>query len=260
MAKLPFWKYHGAGNDFILIVEDEHEYLLGEDELSALCRRRFGVGADGFIRLRTHPEYAFEMHYYNADGKPGSLCGNGSRCAVALAARLGWVTDACTFLASDGPHAAILRRPDWVEVKMGDVGEVERGADFCFLDTGSPHYVHFVSALEEVDVVARGREIRFSERFREAGTNVNFVERRAEGLKVATYERGVEDETLSCGTGVTASALAAWHLTPADGPQEVAIRAKGGALSVRFEPSGTGFRDIWLCGPAAYVFEGRWPL
>lgn len=228
-----------------------------EARINRLCDRRFGIGADGLILLEEHFDYDFEMIYFNADGLPGSMCGNGGRCAVAFAHFLGMIGSTTRFLAVDGPHEARLTGQDWVELKMGEVRSVESGGDYYFMDTGSPHYVVFVDDLEGMDVVGHGRAIRYSERFREKGTNVNFVQITDEGISVATYERGVEDETLSCGTGVTAAAMA-YHLqAPENERRTVDIRAKGGELQVRFQPKGDGFTDVWLCGPAVRVFEGK---
>ncbi|MCO6486893.1 MAG: diaminopimelate epimerase [Phaeodactylibacter sp.] len=259
MERILFSKYQGTGNDFILVDQRERRYLKVSDReaIARLCHRRFGIGADGLILLQGHADYNFEMIYFNADGGQGSMCGNGGRCIVAFAGSLGAIGEQCRFLAVDGPHEARIRPNGWVELKMNDVVDVEKGAGFYFLDTGSPHYVEFVGNLEQVDVCRRGREIRYSERFKKEGTNVNFVEPAHGGIAVATYERGVEDETLSCGTGVTASAIAYFLARPDRGPQLVPIHTKGGMLEVRFTPSSHGFTDIWLCGPAVRVFEGR---
>ena len=260
MKEIPFFKYQGAGNDFVLIDQRGERWLTRTDETAVrrLCDRRFGIGADGLILLEAHADYDFEMIYFNADGREGSLCGNGGRCAVAFARRLGLIDQTARFLAVDGPHQARLNEAgDWVELKMGAVTDVECGSGYYFLDTGSPHYVVFVDDLTAVDVVGEGRAVRYSERFREQGTNVNFVQVRPGGIDVATYERGVEDETLSCGTGVTAAALTYSLQEPDDGRRCVDIRARGGRLQVRFKPAGEGFNEIWLCGPAQLVFEGR---
>lgn len=258
MEQIPFSKYQGAGNDFILVDQRERQYLKVSDKatIARLCHRRFGIGADGLILLQSHPDYDFEMAYFNADGGQGSLCGNGGRCIVAFARQLGLIESRCRFLAADGPHEAYIRPNGWVDLKMNDIEEVEKGAGFYFLNTGSPHYVEFVGNLDQVDVCRRGREIRYSERFREEGTNVNFVGATPGGIAVATYERGVEDETLSCGTGATASAIAHFLAQPGQGPQAVPIQTKGGELEVRFTPQPRGFTDVWLCGPAVRVFEG----
>lgn len=259
MPTIPFHKYQGAGNDFILLDQRAERYVQrGDAELiRRWCDRRFGIGADGLILLQRCEGYDFEMIYFNADGGEGSMCGNGGRCIAAFAHYLGIFQETCRFLAVDGAHEARLLPDGWVELRLGDVAEVEQGDGYCFLDTGSPHYVRFVENLQGVDVVGEGRAIRYSARFRTQGTNVNFVEVREHGLAVATYERGVEDETLACGTGVTAAAIAHYQqLSSAGGPQRVSIQAKGGRLEVRFEPHGAGFTQVWLAGPAERVFEG----
>lgn len=258
MPTIPFFKYQGAGNDFIMIDQRENHYLGRTDKeaIARLCDRRFGIGADGLILLELHPGYDFEMVYFNADGGEGSMCGNGGRCIAAFARQLGLIEEQCRFLAADGPHQARFRPDGWVELSMGDVKDIEQGDGICFLNTGSPHYVEFVGALEHIDVLQRGREVRYSERFRREGTNVNFVELTENGIAVATYERGVEAETLSCGTGVTASAIARYLQQPGHGPQTVPVQTKGGRLEVRFTPRGGSFTDVWLCGPAQLVFEG----
>jgi diaminopimelate epimerase len=256
---LPFHKYHGTGNDFILVDNRGKGFLTRSDEetIRRLCDRRFGIGADGLILLQESPGYDFEMVYFNADGRLSSMCGNGGRCIASFAKRLGIAGQNCRFLAVDGPHEARIIEDDWVELKMSDVAQVERGDGFFYLDTGSPHYVAFVENISQVDVVEQGREIRYSERFREQGVNVNFVQVEDKGIAIATYERGVEDETLSCGTGATACAMA-WYLQALpDRHTKVPVRVKGGLLEVRFEPKGEGFTEVWLCGPAVRVFEGK---
>lgn len=259
---IPFYKYQGTGNDFIIIDNRKEQYLGREDHglVLALCDRKFGIGADGLMLLQKHPDYDFEMVYFNADGYEGSMCGNGGRCIVAFAHFLGVIEDTCQFIAVDGPHDAKVFDDYWVDLKMVDVQEVEVGDGFYYLDTGSPHYVTFSRDLRQVDVVQAGRAIRYSDRFKTEGTNVNFVQEDGESLIVATYERGVEDETLSCGTGVTAAALAAC-LKAEQGQvrphqKETEILAKGGPLEVKFKRTTDGFEDIWLCGPAIQVFQG----
>lgn len=259
---IPFTKYQGAGNDFILCNQWESEPLTRRDTdlLARLCDRRFGIGADGVMFLRKHADYDFEMVYFNADGREGSMCGNGGRCIVAFAYHLGLIAEQTHFLAVDGPHAARVIRSDWVELGMQQVAEVEQGDGFFFLDTGSPHYVTLVDDLSQVDVVRQGRAIRYGDRFREKGTNVNFVQRQGPALTIGTYERGVEDETLACGTGITAAALVSSFLPqgqPAKQDYAVPVRAKGGDLEVRFAWDGERFTDIWLCGPATRVFSGE---
>lgn len=258
-----FVKYQGTGNDFVLINGDTQEFDPTDYErVNALCNRRFGIGADGFIIIRSSDDADFEMLYYNADGKPGSLCGNGSRCAVAFAYREGFFTSPeCKFMAYDGVHLAKYdSESHLVELQMNDVSKMEKGQGMVILDTGSPHYVTLVEDLSDLDIVVAGRAIRYAPRFAEEGINVNFVETMDNNaLKVATYERGVEDETFSCGTGVTACALGYHILNHANeqGSHEIQIHTKGGQLRVRFELVGNEFKNIWLIGPAVRVFDGR---
>lgn len=235
--------------------------------IEKMCDRRFGIGADGLILLQEKAGYDFEMVYFNADGRESTMCGNGGRCIVAFAKHLGLVEKKCHFFAIDGPHKAVIDAPDdpmqetWIELKMKDVMEVEKSGNTYVLDTGSPHYVHFTEHLDQKDMVTEGRSIRYSDRFRHAGINVNLVEVGEEGLHIRTYERGVEDETLACGTGVTAAALASFFQKPQmPDLMEIPVFARGGRLSVRFRAYDDGhFSDIWLCGPAQQVFQGQWP-
>lgn len=258
-----FSKYHGTGNDFILINGEQNRPDLRDEEwIRRCCDRRYGVGADGMIIVRNHGTTDFEMLYFNSDGKPGSFCGNGSRCAVKFAREEGFFTGSeCVFTAYDGVHMGrIVDDKGVISVKMSDVGSVERGENFAFLDTGSPHYVERVLNLDRMNVTEAGRAIRYSPRFASAGVNVNFVEEREDGiLKVATYERGVEEETLSCGTGVVASVLGFFHLRPAteDVQHEITTETRGGKLVVRFVHEENRFSEIWLTGPAEFVFSGR---
>lgn len=258
MNKLKFFKYQGTGNDFVMIDQREEQFLTREDRVTIehLCDRRFGIGADGLILLQEREGYDFEMIYFNSDGRESSMCGNGGRCIVAFAEQLGVIEDRAHFLAIDGEHEAIIRKDGWVELKMTDVLNVEAGADYFYLNTGSPHYIKFVEDVNKVNVFEQGRAIRYNDRFKNEGTNVNFVQPTETGITVATYERGVEDETLSCGTGVTAAAIAHYLKSEAK-PTRVPIQVKGGRLEVRFEPNGEGFHNIWLCGPAELVFEGE---
>lgn len=258
MYKLKFFKYQGTGNDFVMIDQREEQFLTPEDRVTIkhLCDRRFGIGADGLILLQEREGYDFEMIYFNSDGRESSMCGNGGRCIVAFAEQLGVIEDCAHFLAIDGEHEAIIRKDGWVELKMTDVRNVEAGVDYFYLNTGSPHYIKFVENVNKVNVFEQGRAIRYNDRFKKEGTNVNFVQPTETGITVATYERGVEDETLSCGTGVTAAAIA--HYLKSDvKPTRIPVQVKGGRLEVRFEPNSEGFRNIWLCGPAELVFEGE---
>ena len=258
---LPFIKYQGTGNDFVMIDQRESKFLSRTDHerIARLCDRRFGVGADGLILLENHVDYAFEMVYFNADGYQSSMCGNGGRCIAHYAHALGVPGAHYRFLAIDGPHEAKVGEGNWVELKMSDVRELSSDNGQYILDTGSPHYVTFVEDVSDINVVESGQQIRYSKPFKEAGINVNFVEMTDKGLRVATYERGVEAETLSCGTGVTAAALAFAVQRPEEREvYRVPIHAKGGSLEIRFRqlPDGA-FTDIWLCGPATPVFVGE---
>ncbi len=259
--EISFYKYQGTGNDFVLLDNRDNRYhSLSSKEVALLCDRRFGVGADGLMLLQEKEGFDFEMIYFNADGQRSTMCGNGARCLVAFANFLGLLPhQRAYFLAVDGPHEAVLPQGDYVELKMSDVDGRTYGEPDCFLDTGSPHYLAFVSNLEQVNVYEQGRMVRYSPPYRAEGTNVNFIEIKGPNqLFVATYERGVEAETLSCGTGVTAAALA-YHLSHGEqtGNNSVSIQTKGGKLSVRFEQREEHFENIWLCGAAQQVFQGQ---
>ncbi|MEM8527850.1 MAG: diaminopimelate epimerase [Bacteroidota bacterium] len=253
--QIPFQKYHGTGNDFIMIDQREQQHLTRDDQaiIEQLCTRHFGIGADGLILLQNHAALDFEMIYFNSDGRESSMCGNGGRCIVAFAHQLGVFEKECKFWAIDGLHEAIVK-DDWVELKMSDVEKVETYDTHYFLDTGSPHHVAFVEEINQTNVVEQGSQIRYSKTYQPAGTNVNFVQKNSQGITVATYERGVENETLSCGTGVTAAAIA-YHLQHTT-QKVIDIETKGGKLQVKLEPKADGFRDIWLCGPTQAVFKG----
>ena len=251
-----FYKYQGAGNDFVVIDNRDNHFDGDNVELIvSICDRRFGIGADGLMLLQAHPEHDFVMRYFNADGREASMCGNGGRCIVAFARKLGLIGNKTRFLAVDGIHEADIYKEDLVNLKMQNVPEVEIGEDYFYLNTGSPHFVQFSDNIDLIDVVQEGRQIRNSERFVTEGTNVNFVQLHAKGIKVYTYERGVEDETLACGTGITASALCAAIKTGKD-EGSFPVQAKGGQLEVSFKRSGNQFTEIWLKGPATFVFEG----
>ncbi|MFK7900654.1 MAG: diaminopimelate epimerase [Cyclobacteriaceae bacterium] len=251
--RVDFRKYQATGNDFVMLDNRAGEYsALTTDQVAFICSRRFGVGADGLILLQNHTSYDFEMVYYNSDGNQSTMCGNGGRCIVRFAHDLGVIGDEATFLAIDGEHKAKVT-PDVIHLQMIDVPFVEGKDAHDFLDTGSPHHVDFVEDVMNYPIVAKGREIRNSTRYEPiAGTNVNFVTITDGGIKVRTYERGVEDETYSCGTGVTACALLS-SLKGYSSP--VPIYTKGGELSVSFERNDTAFHNVWLNGPAKLVFS-----
>lgn len=258
-AKTHFYKYQGAGNDFVLIDNRSGQFQYKDNNVVLqLCDRRFGVGGDGLMLLQNHPDYDFEMLYFNADGKLGSMCGNGGRCIVAFAKQLGIIDIETNFLAVDGPHyAKISAAGNWVELQMIDVQEISRDGNAYVLNTGSPHYVDQVTGLTGMDVYQTGKEIRNNTTYAREGINVNFVEDKGDHLFVRTFERGVEDETYACGTGVTAVALAMAKERGQTGDVKTDIKVLGGDLSVAFNYDGTHFSHIFLCGPAELVFEGN---
>ncbi len=258
--RLDFYKYQGTGNDFILIDDRPNVLKLSTEQIAKICDRRFGIGADGLILLRKKEGFDFEMIYYNADGNLSSMCGNGGRCIVSFAHKLGIVKSKVVFLAVDGKHEAEILSidPDVIKLKMNDVPIIEKRTSGWFLDTGSPHLVVEVKELGSLDVQQEGRAIRNSKDFIQQGVNVNFLENSDTGISVRTYERGVEDETLSCGTGVTATALVAlmnnW-CNPSEMP--VKVFTPGGILFVHAVESKNGYTDIWLEGPGTFVYQGK---
>ena len=257
--KLTFYKYQGTGNDFVMV--DNRDLKISKNDtklIGQLCDRKFGIGADGLILLENSedPEDDFKMIYFNADGNESSMCGNGGRCLVAFAKFLKIIENSARFTAIDGVHEATINN-GIVSLKMQDVKRVSSNENFLFLDTGSPHHVTFSENIGLKDIKKEGAAIRYSDRYGQAGTNVNFVEAVSpNSFSVRTYERGVEDETLSCGTGVTAVAIAAFESGRTDA-REVKLITPGGELSVRFNKSSDGYSDIWLSGPASQVFKGE---
>ncbi len=255
---LEFYKYQGTGNDFV-IIDNRKNTFDGSDEklVNFLCDRRFGIGADGLMLLENHDTLDFTMRYYNSDGKEASMCGNGGRCIAAFAVHIGVISNPedFTFMAVDGEHEASYK-DGIVSLKMIDVNEISSKDSYFFLNTGSPHYVRFCKHLEQFDVVKEGAQVRYSDVFKPGGTNANFVEELSDNhISVRTYERGVEDETLACGTGVVASAISA-HLN-GNAATDYNITVKGGELQVRFERvDEQSFKNIWLIGPAKQVFKG----
>lgn len=252
-----FYKYQGTGNDFVLIDNRDKHFPKENTALVAkICDRRFGVGADGLMLLENHPTTDFKMVYFNSDGNVSSMCGNGGRCMVHFAKYLGIISESTTFEAVDGAHDASIEN-EWVSLKMADVERLKVSNDFVFLNTGSPHHVEMVSNLEEYDVFSKGKDIR-NRIYGAEGSNVNFVEQLDNAsFSVRTYERGVENETLSCGTGVTAVALAMFETGRTD-KDKISLETLGGQLVVRFEKAEDGYKNIFLEGPAIQVFKGIW--
>lgn len=254
--KLTFFKYQGTGNDFIIADNRDDKIHLTKEQIKHLCDRRFGIGADGLMLLNSKESFDFEMEYYNSDGNESTMCGNGGRCLVKFAYHLGMHKNKFHFIAVDGPHEATIEFSNWVHLKMKDVDGVEQRFGEYILNTGSPHYVKHITDVKHFNVVKEGREIRYSEEFEKEGINVNFVENNSREIYVRTYERGVEDETLSCGTGVTAAALVFAHND--NGFNRVEVQTPGGHLAVEFDKLGEQkFVNIWLCGPAELVFSGE---
>ena len=259
---LRFSKYHGTGNDFILIDNRDSRAQLSQEQVAGLCHRHFGIGADGLILLEaaagggTDAGARFRMVYYNSDGRLSTMCGNGGRCFTAFAKRLGLMDgDAFSFVAVDGPHTATIDEEGRVSLGMSDVDTIDFLDGYSVLDTGSPHFVQWVEDVAERDVPNEGRSIRHWQEFEPGGINANFVEVGEDGLTVRTYERGVEDETLSCGTGVTAAAIASTG--EEIGVFAVPVSTPGGALEVTFvKDTPTSAREVVLTGPATFVFEG----
>ncbi len=256
---IPFVKYQGTGNDFVMIDHRAkiliHHNDVGNIEL--LCDRKFGIGADGLILLEKSDIADFKMVYFNSDGKQSSMCGNGGRCIVAFAASLGLFIDKATFEAIDGLHHATIHNDGLISLQMIDVENIQKLSDFTYeLNTGSPHFVEFCAEFPS-DIKFAGSAIRYSDKYKDHGINVNFVKSVESLIEVATYERGVEDETLSCGTGVTACALAYAHAQDLLGDQSLAVHTKGGTLSVSlFRNENGSCKNVWLTGPALKVFEG----
>lgn len=253
-----FYKYQGTGNDFVMVDNRDNYFPKNDTKLvEFLCDRRFGIGGDGLILLENASTADFRMVYYNSDGNESTMCGNGGRCIIAFAKQLGIIEDEAEFIAVDGPHHAIIDTDGTVSLHMKDVHTVTVYADYVFLDTGSPHHVEIVEGLEEFDVKSIGAQIRYSGMYGDKGSNVNFVSQLdADKFAVRTYERGVEDETLSCGTGVTAVAIAMKMLKKTDA-DSISLQTPGGELNVSFKQDGKQFTDIYLTGPAQFVFKGE---
>jgi diaminopimelate epimerase len=254
---IKFFKYQGAGNDFILIDNRNGGFdRKNEDLIKKLCDRRFGIGADGLMLLEDNEDYDFEMIYFNANGKEGTMCGNGGRCIVAFARDLGIIEKETDFLAVDGPHKATII-DNQVNLEMINVREVGYDGEAFVLNTGSPHYVLQVDQLQQYDVYGNGKAIRTNDTYGKQGINVNFVEPIETGYFLRTFERGVEDETLACGTGATATAMAMAIKENKNGSLEIPVRVMGGQLYISFDKKDEIFTNVHLKGPAEFVFSGE---
>ncbi|MBL4651525.1 MAG: diaminopimelate epimerase [Flavobacteriales bacterium] len=252
---MEFFKYQGTGNDFVIIDNRDMSVNLSQKQVADICNRRFGIGADGLILLQDHKDYHFEMVYFNSDGNESSMCGNGGRCLIAFVKSLDIFESECTFRAIDGNHEGKIESGK-VHLKMADITAIEKSPNFYFINTGSPHYVTFVDDVHQIDLKARARKVRYSDRFKDEGTNVNFVSK--PNAEIRTYERGVEDETLSCGTGATACAIAMNLENQAKYENSCTLQTEGGELTVSYNRiSEQQFSDIWLIGPAEFVFKGE---
>ena len=256
--QLEFYKYQGTGNDFVMI-DNRSDFFPKENTkgIAHLCDRRFGIGGDGLILLENDVDTDFRMVYYNSDGNQGSMCGNGGRCLVAFAKKLNVINNSCTFIASDGLHYATIAENGLVSLQMIDVSDVKMYSDYVFLNTGSPHHVQFVEDLEHYNVKENGAAIRYGSLYGKAGSNINFVKQiNANTFSLRTYERGVEDETLSCGTGATAVAIA-MNVIGKTNSTSIHLNVEGGKLEVSFDRIEGQFANVFLKGPAEFVFVGK---
>jgi len=255
--QIEFYKYQGTGNDFVMIDNRSGFFPKKNVQLIAhLCNRRFGIGGDGLILLENDSETDFRMVYYNSDGNHSSMCGNGGRCLVAFAKKLNVISNSCTFIATDGLHHATIAENGQVSLQMIDVSNVNITPEYTFLNTGSPHHVQLVEDLENYNIRENGAAIRYGELYGAAGSNINFVKQiNADTFSLRTYERGVEDETLSCGTGATAAAIA-MNATGKTNSTSIHLNVEGGKLEVSFDKNDDQFTNVFLKGPAEFVFKG----
>jgi len=255
--QIEFYKYQGTGNDFVMI-DNRSEFFPKEDVklIERLCDRRFGIGADGLILLENDSNTDFRMVYYNSDGNQSSMCGNGGRCLVAFANQLGVIKNKTIFIATDGLHHASVEADAVISLQMIDVDKIQKNDSYTFLNTGSPHHVQIVDDLEHYNVKENGAAIRYGELYGEKGSNINFVKKINDSeFSLRTYERGVEDETLACGTGATAVAIA-MNATGQTNETSINLNVEGGRLVVSFDKSGEHFTNVFLTGPAKFVFKG----
>lgn len=255
---IQFYKYQGTGNDFV-IIDNRYDFFPKRNIklIESICDRRFGIGADGLLLLENDATTDFKMVYYNSDGNESSMCGNGGRCIVAFAKKLALIDTNTVFIATDGLHHATILNDNNVSLQMKDVAEVKIQNDYVFLNTGSPHHVLLVDDLENLDVKTNGSTIRYSDLYGQAGSNVNFVKQVSENhFGLRTYERGVEDETLSCGTGATAVAIA-MNAIGKTNSEQIHLDVQGGKLKVTFDKTDKIYTNVFLEGPTTFVFEGN---
>ena len=259
--EIKFYKYQGTGNDFVMIDNRLQTFPKKDVTLiEKLCNRRFGIGADGLILLENDSQTDFRMVYFNSDGNESTMCGNGGRCIVAFAQKLGIVNNAATFIAVDGWHQATIDEKEIVSLQMKDVDVIKIEKEYVFLNTGSPHHVELVDNLKSFNVFENGLRIRNSDLYGTAGSNVNFVEQIAKNhFALRIFERGVENETLSCGTGATAVAIA-MNILGKTNENKIDLDVQGGKLKVTFEKESQRYKQVFLVGPATFVFKGeiRW--
>jgi len=256
--QIEFFKYQGTGNDFVMIDNRLGFFPRENVELIAhLCDRRFGIGGDGLILLENDKAADFKMVYYNSDGNQSSMCGNGGRCLVAFAKKMNVINDSCVFNAIDGVHHASVDADGLVSLQMIDVTSIKKESDYTFMNTGSPHHVQLVEDLEHYNVKENGAAIRYGELYGKEGSNINFVKKINEiTFSLRTYERGVEDETLACGTGATAVAIA-MNAIGKTNATSIHLNVEGGKLEVSFEKKNNQFTNVFLIGPAEFVFKGQ---
>lgn len=255
MNPLHFYKYQGTGNDFIMLDNRSGELHFDKSQIEKICDRRFGIGADGLILINDSEEHDFDMNYYNSDGSQ-SFCGNGGRCAIAFAQFLGIIKDVAIFSAIDGVHSGTFHSEDKIELGMNPpTGFKELGTDY-FIHTGSPHYISFCDDLSKQNIVELGKSIRNSQAFKKEGVNVNLVQQNENSISILTYERGVEDETFSCGTGATGAALVLAKLQSTNSGTTI-VFVKGGELQVIWDSINAPFDTVKLVGSAKKVYDGH---
>ena len=260
--KINFYKYEGSGNDFILINNLDGLYNnISPIFISSVCDRKFGIGSDGLILIDSNKDYDFTMRYFNSDGSELGFCGNGSRCIVKFAHKLGIIKKSAIFKAIDGGHYAEILNNNLIKIKMNDINmsksnKITLDNNKLYLNNGSPHLVIRSKDLDKIDVFSEGRKIRYSNKYNDEGVNINFFEYKSKICKLRTYERGVENETLSCGTGAIATAIAL-NYSDIDDSNEIKISMKGGDLSISFDRIGEDFSNIWLSGEANEVYKGE---